>query len=378
MSNDKAVEEIKSTFEDFKEVNEQREKEIEEHGEALAETKEKMNKLQEKMDRIETKMERPELGGSESENSEEKQVFLKAMRQGTDNIDPDEKKELTVSDDTTGGYLAPNEYVQDIIDDVVEYSPVREVAKVRETSQRALEWPAKDGHLSAKWVGETESRDETTGTSWRLEEVPTHELEALVKISRQNLEDSVFDLESELRDEFSEQFGVAEGAAFVEGNAVKKPEGILENSDISNISSGSSGSIGADDLIDLFYEPKSDYADNGVFLLNRSTVKQIRKLKDSSGQYLWQPGMGGIDSSSPATILGRPYIECTDMPEVSDGNDAVVFGDFSSGYLIVDRTDMTVVRDPYSSKPLVEFEAYKRVGGQVVLPEAIKKLTISS
>ena len=375
---EETVKELKSTFEDFKEINERREKEIEEHGEALAETEQTLEELNEKMDELETKVERPGLEGPDKDSdgdSEYKEVFFKSLKNGEDALEPDERKELTVADDTTGGYLAPSEYVTDIIEGVTEYSPVREVANVRQTSNKSLEYPTKEGTFSARWVGETESRTETTGMEWGLEEIPTHELEALVKVSKQNLQDSAFDLEAMLQDEFTEQFGVAEGSAFIDGDAVGKPEGILTNSDVGSIDSGSNDSLGADDLIDLFYEPKSPYANNGTWLLKRGTIKEIRKLKDGNDQYLWQPGLAG---EQPATILDQPYLECPDMPAVSGDSYPVAFGDFGRGYLIVDRTQMNVLRDPYSSKPLVEFEAYRRVGGQVVLPEAIKLLHVTS
>lgn len=384
MSEDKedTIKELKSTFEDFKEINERREKEIEEHGEALAETEQTLEELNEKMDELETKMDRPNLEGPEDkggEESEYKDIFFDVLKKGEDKLDPNkqkELKELTVADDTTGGYLAPSEYVVDIIEGVTEFSPVRDVANVRQTSNKSLEYPVKDGSFSAQWVGETESRSETTGLKWGLEEIPTHELEALVKVSKQNLEDSAFDLEAMLQDEFTEQFGVAEGEAFIDGDAVGKPEGILTNSDVSSIDSTNDDDLDdADDLIRLFYEVKSPYANNGTWLLKRSTIKDIRVLKDSNDQYLWQPGIAG---EQPATILDRPYLECPDMPSVSGDSYPVAFGDFGRGYLIVDRTQMNVLRDPYSSKPLVEFEAYRRVGGQVVLPEAIKLLHVTS
>ena len=374
MSNEKTqAEKLKSTFEDFKEVNEQRKKEIEEHGEALGETKETLNKLQEKMDELETKMERPNLGSGDTVDSEEKELFLKTMRE-PDSVDPDEKKALSVEDDSSGGYLAPSEYVEEIIEGVVEYSPIREVANVMPTSNKSVEVPVKTSSGAASWVGETESRTEDSTPSYGMEEIPNHELEALYKASRQSLQDSAFDLEGELRDEFSEQFGKAEGKAFVTGDAVGKPEGILTNPDVGSIDSDSNGSLSNVDAINLFYELKSSYVENAYWLMNRSTIKAVRKLTDSNGDYLWQPGY----QETPNTIMGKPYLECPDMPDVSGGNQPIAIGDFSKGYMIVDRTDIRVLRDPYSSKPFVEFEGYKRVGGQVVLSEAIKKLNVTS
>ncbi len=379
---DETIKELKSTWEDMKDKLDEKDEEIEEHGEALGETEQEIERLNDKLDELETKFERPDLGGpEETEENETKEVFFKALKNGKENLEPDEKKGLTVSDDTTGGYLAPSEYVREIIKGVTEYSPLRDVARVMQTSNRAVEVPTRDGTFSAQWVSEDESRSETTGLKWGMEEVPTHELEALVKISQQNLEDSVFDLEAELSQEFTEQFGVAEGKAFITGDAVGKPEG-LTNSDAKTVQPGNSTSgdlDDADDLIDTFYSLKSPYTDNATWIFNRKTLKKIRKLKDTgsgSNQYVWQPGLAG---GQPATIMGQPYLQCKDMEDPgSSGNLAVGIGDFGRGYLIVDKLQMSVMRDPYSSKPFVEFEARKRVGGQVVLPEAIYLMKIAS
>ena len=202
---------------------------------------------------------------------------------------------------------------------------------------------------------------------------------ALQDISEQELEDSVFDLESEMRQEFATQFAKAEGESFITGNSVGKPEGILTNSDVASTNSGASGALTGDGLIQLVHDIKTDYGRNGSFMFNRSTLAAIRKLKDSAGQYVFQAGMM-LTAGVPNTILGYPYLEAPDMPDVSAGTKPVVFGDFRRGYLIVDRVALSVLRDPFTQATSgnVRYYARRRVGGQVILAEALRKQNISA
>ncbi len=349
----------------------------------LKKTNETIEAIQARMDTIETKLNRPPVPTVDPKVSmdekalQRREAFLTLCRRGKDALTPEQLKVLTVSDDTTGGYLAPPEMTSEIIKGVVEYSPVREVARVRQTGSRSVKAPKRTGTFSAAWVGEIDARSETQGLTYGLEEIPTHELTAEVYISMEDLEDSAFNLESELNMEFSEQFGVAEGAAFISGAGTKKPEGLLTNSGIAAVNSGDANLLKADGLIDLFYAVKDAYARNGSWLMKRGTIATIRKFKDGQGQYLWQPGIG---QDQPNTILGKPYREAVDMPAVAANEYPVLFGDYRRGYWIVDRIQITVVRDIYTkaSSGQVKFVARKRVGGAVVNTEAIKKQKIAA
>jgi len=123
---------------------------------------------------------------------------------------------------------------------------------------------------------------------------------------------------------------------------------------------------------------KSDYSRNGTFVFNRGSLAAIRKLKDAAGQYVFQAGMS-LSGNMSATILGHSYVEATDMPSIAGGNFPVAFGDFRRGYLIVDRVAMAVLRDPFTQANTgnIRYIARRRVGGQVILPEAIIKQKIA-
>lgn len=383
---------IQRTFDEFKSVVAQEEAEKKKLGDVTAETKATSDRINKRLDEIELKMQRALTApsgqgagsGREYKQSPHWQAFEKALRFGDARLSVEEKKilddvakkSLSVGNDTTGGYLSNTEFVREIIKAAVEFSPVREMARVRTTSNRASKHPKRTGSFSGQWVAEQGTRSETTGLTYGQEEIPNHELFALVDISQQDLEDSEFDLAGELNGEFGEQFGVAEGTAFVSGNAVGKPEGLLTNADVPFVVSGDANLIKADGLIDMVYGIKDAYARNASFLLKRATIGAIRKLKDNNLQYLWLPGLNGPTSN---TILGQPYREAVDMPAVAAGNYPVIYGDFRRAYVISDRVSMAVVRDnlTQATSGNVRFIARKRVGGQVVLAEAIVKLKIS-
>lgn len=339
---------------------------------------EERKEMQEQLDRIEAAQNRPGTGGeNDAKASAHRTAFFDHARFGLERMQQDRKNVLTVSDDTGGGYLAPSEYVLEIIKAVVEYSPFRSVVRTRTTSSKSVQLPKRTGVFAARWTGEIETRTETTGLAYGLEDVPVHELTAEVYVSMANLEDSAFDIEAELNMEFAEQFGVAEGAAMVSGSGAKKPEGLLVASGTVSKVSGHATQITADGLIDLKYGLKTAYARQGMFALNRTSLGTVRKLKNGNGDYLWQPG---LQSGRPNSIDGDPYIEAPDMPDIAAGTKPIIFADFRRAYTLIDRISMAVIRDGLTraSQGQVKFVARRRVGGQVVLPEAIAVMTVAA
>lgn len=310
-----------------------------------------------------------------------KAAFEKFVRMGDGALAPDERKVMTISDLTTGGYLAaPNEMVKEILANVTEYSPIRSLARVIPTGAPGLDWPKKTGTFAAYRVSEIGTRTETTGLTFGLEKIPADEMYALVLVSKQNIEDSAFPLESFIVAEAAEQFGVKEGTEGISGTGASgQMEGILTNSAITGFTGvTTSGKILADDLKQLFYSLKDFYAKNAWWAWRRSSTLAISLLKNATtGDYLWQPG---LKDGSAATVLGRPYVECVDMPAEANSAKAVAFGDFRKGYVIVDRLGMETQRlvEAYATSGKVGLLFRRRVGGQVVLPEAIKILTIKA
>jgi HK97 family phage major capsid protein len=398
------VEGIGKAFEEFKDAHQETMAQIEKKGEADPLTEEKLKKIEatldayedinqkatrialeqknvsEKVNKLETAMKRPDSGLTTSDIDAKAQAFEKMLRKGKSALDEMETKVLTVSNDTTGGYLAPPEYVRELIKKVTEFSPIRTVARVRQTTNRSVQIPSRTGVFSASWTAEVGTRSETTGLTFGLEEIAAHEVHALVDISEQDVEDPVFDMQNVLSEEFSTQFAVAEGTAFVNGTAAGQPEGFMVNSSVGETNTGEGAALDIDGLIDLYSAVKSDYARNGTFVFNRSTLGKLRQLNTGTGgSYVFQSGFS-LQTGIPNTILGQPYVEASDMPDVGAGLYPIAFGDFRRAYTIVDRISLSILRDPYTqaSTGSIRFIARKRVGGQVVLAEAIRKQKVSA
>lgn len=399
-----AVEGIGKAFEEFKDVNNQKIAELEKKGSVDPITEEKLQKVEktldvyedfnqkatkifleqknvnDKLEKMETAMKRPDAGYSSEQIDLTAKAFEKLLRKGKESLDEMEVKTLTVSNDTSGGYLAPPEYVREIIKKVTEISPIRSVARIRSTTNRSVQMPTRTGTFSAAWTSEIGTRSESTGLTYGLEEIAAHELYALVDISEQDVEDPVFNMQDELSNEFAEQFAKAEGTSFVNGTAQGQPEGFMVNGSVAETNSGNGTALTIDGLIDLYSAVKTDYARNGTFVMNRGTLGKIRQLNTGTGgSYVFQAGFS-LQVGVPNTILGQPYVEATDMPDVGAGAYPVAFGDFRRGYVIVDRIALSILRDPYTQANTgsIRYIARKRVGGQVVLAEAIRKQKVSA
>jgi HK97 family phage major capsid protein len=383
------ADDLRSTWEsELKPRIEQIAEESKTAGEGAAETKQAVDRVQDRLDELEAKMQKASLAPEKraAEQPEAIKHFIDFVRKGRfDDDASDEIKAMAIRDETLGGVLAPAEYIAEVIKGVVQFSPIRNVAKVRRTSRTSAQAPKRTGNFAAAWTAETGTRPETTGLTYGLEEIPTHELYARVLVSNWDLEDPAVDLEADIREAMAEQFGVAEGSAFVIGDSNGKPEGIVTNTDIESVNNGATSftnAVGADGLIKVKFQLKEQYWDNASWLLARFTLRDIRLLKDAQNNYVWQPGVAGgagVVQGIPPTILDHPYTIAKDMPAVASAAKSVAIGDFSKGYWIVDRLEIATLRDPFSaagSGQLV-LHARKRVGGQVVLPEAIKLLQMT-
>lgn len=416
----KVADTFHSTFEEYKKANDERLKEIEKKGTATPETETKLKKIEADLaaveplnqklvaleaaqkaakdatDELQLKIQRVGVGVA---SQDEKKAALKkrandwcravvsAQTMGIANLSADQQKILAdvaaemkanaLLPDTAGGYLAPTEYVLEIIKGETEISPARSLVRVRQTANKSIQIPKRTGQFAAQWVAEEGTKSETTGLTYGLEEIQAHEIYALIDITNQMLEDSAFDMEAEIRTEAQEQFAVAEGAAVVSGNGVGKPEGFLSNANVATTNSGHATLITADGLLTLFYAIKTAYSRNATWSLNRTTLGSTRKLKDGNGQYLWMPGLA---QGQPNSINGAPYVEMPDMPNEGAGLKPVAFGDFRRAYTLVDRIAIEMLRDPYTQATTgkVRFILRRRIGGQVTLAEAIRTLTCSA
>lgn len=264
---------------------------------------------------------------------------------------------------------------------------MRQIASVQTISGAGFRKLFSAQGFGSGWVGETAPRPQTsTPTFGHLDYTPG-EIYANPGATQQMLDDAAINLEQWIASEIEAEFAYQEGIAFVAGDGVNKPSGVLTYAEggskatahpwgpIPTITAASATAITADELIDLVYSLPGQAAQNARLVANRNTLASIRKLKDGQGNYLWQPS---FTEGQPQNVLAYPVTEMAAMPDVAPGAMPVAFGDFRRGYLIVDRTGVRVLRDPFTNKPYVHFYTTKRVGGGLLNPEMLRVLRMAA
>ena len=275
--------------------------------------------------------------------------------------------------DSEGGYLVPDEFERTLVEALEEENVFRTLAHVIKTSSGDRKIPVVASKGSASWVDEEGAYQESDDAFSQVS-IGAYKLGTMIKVSEELLADSVFDLEAYISKEFARRIGAREEESFFNGDGKGKPLGILAAAGGAEVgvTAASATAITADEVIDLFYSLKAPYRKNAVWVLNDATVKQIRKLKDSTGQYLWQPS---LVAGTPDTILGRPVKTSAFMPTAAAGAKTIAFGDFKY-YWIADRQGRTFKKlsELYAANGQVGFMGTQRVDGKLILPEAIKVL----
>lgn len=354
-----------------------------------AEYDRKLNEVIDTIDNIKLEQKKALIGSKIADfigESNERKAFSKYLKGGEKNLTPDEQKTLSTFNDQQAGYLiAPPEYVTELNKLVTEFSPVRQVARVRPLSGKALILPKVDANLAASWTGELVEKPETQPT-FGQDEINYHEISAYTELSYRMQDDAAFNMESVLNEEFAEQFAEAEGTAFISGNGVSRPFGITASADLITSKTNTTTTISVDGLMNAVYALKSVYRRNGVWMANRLTYREIRKLlaSNSGSELLWAPT---LRDGQPDLLLGHPVYEAPDLVAPNEltgafttADIAMLFGDFRRGYTIADRMEMRVIRDDVSKarSGRIAFTAMRYVGGKVVRGEAITKLVVTN
>jgi HK97 family phage major capsid protein len=424
--------ELQTTFNAFKIENDKLLEQVKKNGTESATTRDNVEKLNTKITELQNKLDeetkankaneaainRITLGGAGSEGAENSaevrkhinafnkltgkkldaeayENFKKAQneywRLGEKKLGGETLNVLSVAADGDG-YLVSPDISGRMIKKVYESSPLRELAAVQNTSKPSVEGIYDNDEVTVGWVGEDDStaRDAETDTAdlggWELK---VHEMYAQPHATQNMLDDADFDVEAWLGDKVGAKLGRTEATAFVSGNGVKKPRGILSYTNVAN-ASFTWGNIGfvvtgaattfassnpADVLFDAEDALKQAYREGAAWLMARSTATKIRKFKDGQGNYLWQPS---IQVGQPATLLGYRLALGEDMPATGSNAFPIAFGNFKEAYQIVDRQGIRVLRDPFTKKGRVKFYTTKRVGGGVINFEALKLIKCST
>lgn len=328
---------------------------------------------------------RPQLSATTDEGAPYQKAFNAYLRSGDDDGLRGLElagKSMSTAVNSDGGFLVDpqtSDKVQSVLHSTASIRAVASVVQVEATSFDVL---IDHTDVGAGWATEAGAQPESDTPQIDRITIPLHELSALPKASQRLLDDSAFDIEGWLAGRIADKFARAEAAAFVNGDGLDKPRGVLDHSKVDNdvwswgnigyVPSGTDGDIGAGDaIVDLVYALGAQYRANASFVMNSKTAGLVRKLKDADGRFLWSDGLA---AGEPARLMGYPVVVAEDMPDAGSDAFPIAFGDFNAGYTIAERPELRVLRDPFSAKPHVLFYATKRVGGDVSDFAAIKLL----
>ncbi len=385
-------------FEAYRETNDERLGQIESRLSADVITEEKLARIDQtldqtkaRLDQLALKARRPALGErdmpkGEPADREHKAAFEAYMRSGeAQGLKLIEQKALSAVSGPDGGFLVPVPQERELLRRMALISPIRGLATVREIAGSQLKKAFSTTGPASGWVNETAARPQTSSQVLADLTFPAMELYAMPSATQTLLDDGAINIEAWIADEVETVFAEKEGQAFITGDGVDKPKGLLAYNAVAQ-SAWSWGNVGylatgisggfptiapSDILIDLAYALKAPYRQNGTFLMSRTTQAAVRKFKDAQGNYLWQPP---VSFGQRATFMNFPIVESEDMPNIGANSLAVAFGDFRRAYIVVDRMGIRVLRDPYTAKPYVLFYTTKRVGGGVQDFDAYKLL----
>lgn len=296
-----------------------------------------------------------------------------------------EAKSLSSQSGQEGGFLIPSG-LSDTLQSVLNSTSVmRQIANVREITTDALELLMDKDMADAGWAQETAVRDETATPEFVKIRIPVHEMYARPRATQKLLDDVTLNIEEWLSEKIAQKMFAMENASFINGDGQGKPKGLLAYESVAkdawawgkfeHVISGADGAFGdagVDTLYDVMNALKPQYVPGACWLMSRSAQASLRKLRDSNdNRHVWQPAL--VEGATP-TLLGCPVYTSDDMPSLVSGTESVslAFGNMKEAYQIVDRQGIHVLRDPYSSKPYVEFYTTRRVGGDVVNFEALK------
>ena len=345
-----------------------------------------VDEVKARLDKVGRAAFRPAIEGGVATSVEMKGFVDGYLRRGSET----EIKSISGVTPAEGGYAVPREIDAMITAQLKSISPIRQLAQVVQVGSAGYRKLVSTGGTSSGWVSEVAARPGTTTPNFSEIAPPSGELYANPAASQAMLDDAAFDIETWLAGEVAMEFARAEGAAFVNGNGTNRPLGFLASptslagdvtrpfGSVQYIGSGDANGFDSNPesrLIDLVHTLKASHRQGATWVMNSSTLAEVRKFKTSDGAFMWQPG---LVEGQPDRLLGYPVVEAEDMPGVEANAFPIAFGNFRAGYLITERSATQILRDPYSNKPFVHFYATKRVGGQVLDSDAIKLLKIEA
>lgn len=392
----KITQEIKSDIESVKNKDAMWEAKHAKMVDALANTQEQIQAVQAKNEKLEAVLARNEIDneqkGSVVEQKSRDALASYLRGNGAGEFKASEANGLEIrgmqsDQNAQGGYLVLPEMAQFMATRIFETSPLRRVANVLTIGSDRMNVVADDNEAAASWVGQGATASENNTPEIGLLEIAAHKSQCFVSATVEMIEDGFVNIEGWLQGKAADKLGRLENSAFITGTGVAAPKGILdyaawavagtyERNKLEQVSVGTSGALVADKLFDLQASLKEGYQANGKFLMKRATFGKIAQLKGADNFYFGTTVLK--DGTASLQLLGKEVIFCDDMEAVAGSAKSIAYGDFGSGYTIVDRVGFNVLRDPYTSKGFVKFYCTKRVGGAVTNFDAIKVGVVTS
>ncbi|MDG1436319.1 MAG: phage major capsid protein [Rickettsiaceae bacterium] len=322
----------------------------------------KINNIEERTNKMQNYFSSPAI--SDNVNIEEKSAFNNFVRKG---VEGELVTKSFSGSEQEGGVLITSTLSKQIISEINARSRMRQLASIESISTRALDLIIEDGLFASGWVAEAAARGVTNTPHLRKKTIHAHELYTQPKSTQSLMDDSEINIENWLVGRLANSFVKLENESFISGDGENKPFGLLRNTDVERIEVGES--VEPETLLNLINHLDEEYLANASFLMNRKTLSSIQGLKDKTGRFIWQQS---LSDPLKQTIFGVPVIISSNMPNIGQDSLSIALGDFKSAYKIVDRSNISLVRDPYTEKPYVKLYAVKRVGGDVVNPKAVK------
>ena len=283
---------------------------------------------------------------------------------------------LSIGQDSEGGYTVPDEFEKKLVQALEDNNLFRGLATVIRTSSGTRKIPIAQDNGEASWIDEGEEIPESD-TTFSQTMLSAYKLGTMIKISNELLNDSAFDLATYIAQRFGVRMGNAEERAFITGDGVGKPLGLLAETGGAKVgvTAAQKDAVTFDEIFKLYYALKAPYRKKAQFLCNEALVLQLMTIKDNNGNYIWKPG---LEIGKPDTLLNRPLKTSAFMPEIKGGSKVMAFGDYSY-YWVADRQNRTFRRlnELYARTDQVGFLTTQRVDGKLILPEAVQLLQMA-
>lgn len=358
-------------------------------GEQLEEIGGMVRQIGARVDAMETRAARPgartagatSAGFVSPEDRAHVELFAKMLRNPKDaqvkaELMEIERKTASGATGAAGGFAIPSILIGPLLSRAANGNPFRGAVRAIEVATRDVSFPISDSNSATGWVGENDTRNPTAEATLTNVKPTFGTLYAFVDASEELVMDSAFDIASWFALEAGDRMADAEALAIVSGNGTNRPTGLLntapqagaDGARTSNafryLATGNASTLGAapaDRLVDMVYDLPSGYRANARWIMNSQVAGEVRKLKDTTGRFLWSDGLA---AGQPATLLGYPVLICETLPGIAANTHPIALGDLQRAYILADNGGLRVTVDDNITIPgRVRWYLRKRVGG---------------